>query len=209
MPASTAQYDFGYGDRHEYSIIAAQDIARYAEEKPGIYSWHYRLSHRSPDRSADMIAYDHVYAAKSYNVSAQAPLGETLNGKMTRRPFTENRPPEFSQAALSAAAVFCPPLYIGISTNIKRRLQTHYDRLVEVLALPSIFSLTSTAQADDSDEESSAFAERIGSLLKGNGVGAPGSLFVKVVYVPNSTFHELQQAEFFVNRTFVPLCGRL
>ncbi len=209
MSVSTAQYDFGYGERHEYSIITAQNIARYAEEKPGIYSWHYRLSHIAPDRSADMKAYDRIYAAKSYDVSARGSLSETLNGTLTRSPFTNSTPPEFSQAALTAAAVFCPPLYIGISTKIKRRLQTHYDRLVEVLAQSSSFAPTSSIQTDDSDEESGVFAERIGKLLKENNIGDPGRLFVKVVYVPNATFRELQQAEFFVNRTFVPLCGRL
>jgi len=209
MSASTAQYDFGHGERHEYSVIAAQNIARDTEEKPGIYSWHYRLSHITPKRLDDMKAYDRIYAAKSYDISAQGSLGEMLEGELTRSPFTDSRPPEFSQVALAAAAVFCPPLYIGISTNIKRRLQTHYDRLEEVLVQPSRFAIATSVQDDDSDEESGIFAERIGGLLKKNNVGDPGRLFVKVVYVPNATFRELQQAEFFVNRTFVPLCGRL
>lgn len=209
MPVSKAQYNFGYGDRHEYSIIAAQDIDRFAEDTPGIYSWHYRLSHKSPDRSADMKAYDRIYAAKSYDVSAQAPLGETLTGKMIRQPFTDNSVPEFSQATLAAAAVFCPSLYIGISTKIKGRLRTHYKRLTEVLSQPPNPMIVSRNEADDSDDESGVFAERIGSLLRSYNIGDPGRLFVKVVYVPGATFRELQQAEFFVNRTFVPLCGRL
>lgn len=209
MPVSTAQYDFGYGEKHGYSIIAAQDISRFADDEPGIYSWHYRLSHRAADHSADMRAYDRIYAAKSYDVSAQAPLGEILTGRIIRRPFTEDRTPEFSPAALAAAAVFCPPLYIGISVKIKRRLQTHYQRLTECLVQPSSFSLRDIQEADDSDDESGVFAERIGNLLKSNGIGDPGRLFVKIVYVPGASFRELQQAEFFVNRAFVPLCGRL
>jgi len=209
MPVSTAEYNFGHGDRHEYSIIAAQDIDRFAEDTPGIYSWHCRLSYKSPDRSADMKAYDRIYAAKSYDVSAQAPLGERLTGTMIRKPFTDNSVPEFSHATLAAAAVFCPSLYIGISTKIKGRLRTHYKHLTEVLSQSPNPMSASHNETDDTDEESGVFAERIGSLLRGNNIGDPGRLFVKIVYVPGATFRELQQAEFFVNRTFVPLCGRL
>ncbi len=211
MPVSesTAEYNFGHGDRHEYSVIAAQDITRFAASKPGIYSWHYRLSHKTADRAADMKSYDRIYAAKSYGVSAHASLGEILTGKITRNPFTDSHVPEFSTAALAAAAVFCPPLYIGISIDIKRRLGTHYDRLIKFLAQPSIPAGLGIREPEDSDEESGVFAERIGNLLRANDIGDPGRLFVKVIYVPGASFRELQQAEFFVNRAFVPLCGRL
>lgn len=209
MPASTAQYNFGHGDRYEYSVIAAQDIVQFANAVPGIYSWHYRLSHKVADRAADMRSYDRIYAAKSYGVTAQAPLGETLTGKVTRRPFTDSRDPEFSAVALAAAAVFCPPLYIGISVDIQRRLRTHYKFLTDFLAEPPTPAVMDTVENEDSDRESSVFAERIGSLLKVNNIGDPGRLFVKVIYVPGASFRELQQAEFFVNRAFVPLCGRL
>lgn len=209
MPASKAEYNFGHGDRHEYSIIAAQDIAQFADATPGIYSWHYRLSHRVADRIADMRSYDRIYAAKTYGMTAQAPLGETLTGKMRRQPFTDNRDPEFSPAALAAAVVFCPSLYIGISIDIQRRLRTHYKLLIDFLAQQSALAVPESVETEDSDGESSAFAERIGSLLRDNNIGDPGRLFVKVVYVPGASLRELQQAEFFVNRAFVPLCGRL
>ncbi len=209
MPASQVQYDFGYGERHEYAVIAAQDIEQFAQPIAGLYSWHYRLSQTTPNRSADMTTYDSIYAAKSYDIFAQAHLGERLTGKITRAPFTNSRAPEFSRATLAASTIFCPPLYIGISTNIKGRLSTHYNALVNFLARPiNLISYVSGEPEDDTEAESSIFAERIGSLLKQNNVSNPGRLFVKVVYVQGATKRELEQAEFFVNRTFIPLYGR-
>ena len=210
MPASTAQYNFGYGERHEYDVIAAQDIARYAIEEPGIYAWYLRLV-SGPTPSDAMKSYDTLIASKSLDFTVKGNLGERFEGSAARIPFTRTRAPEYVDAVLSATTVFCPPLHIGISTGIKSRLQTHYDKLTNFLqrvpTSPQTTPVVTEGVEEDTDIESNVFGERMGSLLKRNGIQESGQLFIKVLYVPGATKRDLERAEFFVNRAFVPLCG--
>lgn len=212
MPLSRIEYNFGYGERHEYRVIAAQDIVLYAEEEPGIYAWYFRLVDGAADPSASMKSYDALLASKSLDLTARGNLRENFQGTAARVPFMRDRSPEYVDAVLSATTVFCPPLYIGISTGIRERLKTHYDKLNSFLqraaTLPPQTTIASPdGPEEDSDIESNVFGERMGSLLKKNGIQDPGQLFIKILYVPGATKRDLERAEFFVNRAFVPLCG--
>lgn len=213
MPRSGASqpiYDFGYGERHEYHVIAAQDIERYAEEEAGIYAWYFRLTAGAADPSASMKSYDALLASKSLDFTVKGNLRENFQGNASRIPFMRDQSPEYVDAVLSATTVFCPPLYIGISTGIKGRLNTHYTKLNNFLqrtsASPPQVAATNEVE-EDSEIESNVFGERMGSLLKKNGIQDPGQLFIKILYVPGAAKRDLERAEFFINRAFVPLCG--
>jgi|GEM_PF-1662682 len=211
MPVSNVEYDFGYGERHKYHVIAAQDIVRYAVEEPGIYAWYLRLVNGPADPSDAMKSYDSLIASKSLDFTIKGNLGENFQGTAARIPFTRTQTPVYVDAVLSATTVFCPPLYIGISIGIKGRLQTHYDKLTSFLQRVPTSPQTTPAVAEvveeDTEIESNVFGERMGRLLKRNGIQDTGQLFVKVLYVPGATKRDLERAEFFVNRAFVPLCG--
>ncbi len=211
MPMSHVEYNFGYGECHKYRVIAAQDIARYAEDKPGIYAWYFRLLDGAIDPSASMKSYDSLIASKSLEFTVKGNLKEEFQGSAVRIPFTRGNTPDYVDAVLSATTVFCPPLYIGISTGIKGRLKKHYDTLTDFLQRTPTAPQAATAVPgrveEDSDIESNVFGERMGSLLKRNDIQDAGQLFVKVLYVDGATKRDLERAEFFVNRAFAPLCG--
>ncbi len=215
MPASRVSYNFGYGEVHEYSVVAAQDIERYSEELPGIYAWYFRLLDRPGNTIDTMKSFDSLFASKSLDFEAKGNLGERFQGSAKRTPYLRDRTPDYVNALLSATTVFCPPLYIGISINIKRRLKTHYGTLNSFLQRSSPASSPQTTLPAtnldgpdmDTDIESNVFGERIASILKRNNILDPEQLYVKILYVPGATKRDLEKAELFVNRTFVPLCG--
>lgn len=212
MPVSNVEYNFGYGERHEYRVISAQDVERFAEAKPGIYAWYFRLLAGSAEPVDTMRSYDSLLGSKSLDFTVKGNLGEQFQGSAARIPFTQNWTPDYVDAVLSATTVFCPPLYIGISVDIRRRLKKHYNTLTDVLQRPSVPqaapTFTGLDEANiDTDFESNVFGERIASLLKKNNIGDAAQLFVKILYVPGATKRDLERAEFFVNRAFVPLCG--
>jgi hypothetical protein len=215
MPTPKVSYNFGYGELHEYSVVASQDIERFAEEVPGIYAWYFRLLDRPGNPIDAMKSFDGLFASKSLEFEVKGNLGEHFQGSAKRIPYMKERTPDYVSAVLSATTVFCPPLYIGISIDIKRRLKTHYETLIDFLQRPSSTPSPSVSQTrvqsdeseTDTDIESNVFGERIGSILKRNNVFDPEQLFVKILYVPGATKRDLEKAELFVNRSFVPLCG--
>lgn len=208
--ASQVVYDFDFNEEHKYAVVAARDIEQehFTEARAGLYAWYLRLP-RNPDPALDLASYSRVFGSKNFTLEARSVLGERYQGTATRQPGFDPASHPFVSSVLTASTIFCPPVYIGISINIRQRLTLHLRRLNE--ALQSSESLPPTDDATEQQDtagESSAFGHRMGYLLRSNGIRDVERLFVKIVYQPQASAADLKKAEYFVNRTFLPFCGR-
>jgi hypothetical protein len=211
-------YDFQFKESHSYHVFPARDIDLRAQKEPGIYAWYIRVL-RGAQNADDLMPYSALFGAKRLNLVATGTLGETYNGQLNRAAAFASRSPEFAAMIASASTIFCPPLYIGISLNIHKRLKSHRDALQLALSggTPSIAALTTTTPSsptssedsiEDTDQESSLFGERLGRLLREQNISDINNLFIKVIYQDAYDRKELLHSEAFVNRTFLPLYGR-
>ena len=206
--ASNIKYDFGYGVNFRYQVFSASDIDTEAQDRPGWYGWYIRPS-KTLDRSLDFSRYAEIFCSKALEVTASAPLKELYRGKVKRELDTSTLCSSTNSYMDEVSSVFCPPIYIGISKRIKQRLTNHVRALNDVLYGSSESTQIDQSTGDDSEEESRFFGQRIGNLLQANGFKSSDVLYVKVVYQDKYDPSELRAAEYFVNRTFLPLCGRL
>lgn len=201
-------YDFGYGEVYRHSVYRADEISR-ARAEPGLYAWYIRTP-RSECAEDRWDPYRKVFAEKRFAVSASAPLGERLIGRLDRQQLDIGPPKDGTTLddALFAGtfAAFAPPIYIGRSKSIQKRLSQHVAALEKALDGPPPVAPVTTVDAD-SPEESSQFGSRVGALLRARGVSDYRGLFVKVVYAP--TNDATKRVEFLLNRTFHPTLGRL
>lgn len=203
-------YDFKYNETHSYHVFPARDIPLEAESNPGIYAWYIRVL-GSATVSNDLEFYSNVFAARQLDIKAFAPLSEEYTGTLKRKSAFGEKPANFTNMIATASTIFAPPIYIGISNNVKTRLQAHLRALNTALASPFVAASNSAdaiASPTDSDDESAKFGQRIGRILCDQNITDVNCLFVKVIYQSPPNNIERQHTENFVNRIFTPICGR-
>lgn len=196
-------YDFGFGDTLAYEVLPYREIGS-AKATAGIYGWYLRAPDGAAPNLAKLAA---VYSSKSLDTTAFGNLSERYTGVLTKAAVPDAIIAHTSIAS-AALSIFAPPLYIGISSNIRMRLSQHEQALRNALGSP----IKNTIPADlelDTEAESSYFGERIGSAMKQAGYTHAGDLWVKIVYCPSSSRMDIREAETFVNRSFHPIFGRL
>ena len=208
---SNIQYDFQYGERHSYQVFSANDIELKAEERVGIYSWHMRVPPKGK-KAEDIKAFCNVMSSKSYDISMRSNLQDHFSGQATKKTVSVEIEHESNIFLSRVTAILCPPVYIGISNNVKSRLICHKRALISYLDRYSQLRPTSGKEdphtaPEDSDAESSKFGERVGRVLAEAGIETENSLFIKAIYFDNISREELRQCESFVNRNFHPLFG--
>lgn len=100
---------------------------------------------------------------------------------------------------------------IGISKNLKTRLNTHYRELQKIYnGKVTLEPPKKLGQTDfDTIVESSHFAQRMGFSLKSFSKLNLNALYIKTIELDNSyTWPDLQRVEKYLNRTYIPLYGR-
>ena len=209
MDECNVTYDFTRGEKFSYSVLSAADIDLFAQPKPGIYAWYLRVLPKN-DPALNMGYVDRVFASKRMNVEVSGNLGERYQGILTKDPSFSGDISSFHDTVLTASTIFCPPLYIGISKNIKNRLSQHFKSLEAALLRSSNDDgdLILTNEDIDEDAESNVFGERIGRVLRVNNIKTVAPLFIKVTYPDQVSNADLLKAESYVNRLYVPICGR-
>jgi len=209
MPGSRVVYNFDFGQKYEYVVLPAAEAALHAEATPGLYAWYLRLL-KSSQPVSNMTAYDGVFATRKMDIEATGNLGEKFDGRLKRRKTDTQALTDYNDTLLAASTVFSPPIYIGISQNIQSRLGQHFRALETALQREPPEEETADLNDDevDTDAESNVFGERIGRILRVQRMTNTRGLFVKILYQPQLNAPQLRVAERFVNRTFVPLCGR-
>lgn len=210
MPRPQITYDFDYGERFSYVVFRAADVELYSESRQGLYAWYARVLEKT-DPLTNMTSYDKVFASRKMSVEAKGNLGEVYKGVVTKCSVLGGDVPGLYNAVSAASTVFCPPLYIGISNDVKGRLSQHLKSLEAVLrsVAPQDAGLESSNEEElDTEAESSVFGERVGKILRANGIANETLLFIKVIYTDNLSRADLRKTETYVNRVFVPMCGR-
>lgn len=102
---------------------------------------------------------------------------------------------------------FAPPLYVGLSKNLKTRLNRHKYQLEKQVPF---YGSSDNEDAGkniplDTEEESSYFAKRIAKYMNDFGVNK-GELYVKCCFSDNK--ENLFNIELILNNTFSPIYGR-
>lgn len=176
-------------------------------DSPGLYSWHVNVSQVNRNQ------YYELFKQKKINIDIQGNLKEGYKGEVKSH-FNHS---DFNDPSIDldlceyASYVFCPPLYIGISNNLKQRLRTHYTELEKIYnGIKPIPTVTKVGQTQfDTIIESSHFAQRIGFTIKGLNNITLDDIFVKTIELDSSySWLELQKVEKYLNRTFIPIYGR-
>lgn len=176
-------------------------------ETPGLYSWHINFSKVNRDQ------YYQLFKQKKINIDVKGSLKEAYKGEMKSHFEHGNFDTTLIDHELCefASYVFCPPLYIGISKDLKSRLRQHFTELEKIYngstSLPTPIPVGQTQF--DTIVESSHFAQRIGFTISQLGNITLDDLFVKTIEM-DSTYPwiELQKVEKYLNRTFIPIYGR-
>ena len=181
-----------------FGVLGWDDLEK-APDAPGWYVWSY-----APYTQTDLKS--EIY--RSSGVGVTVGLGFCLSYEGTvvskARPLSE-----VSDAAFQSIRGFClavaPPLYIGISKSLARRLSTHKKQVLEhsdsFATAPE--ELGSYSQIQDSDSESEYFGARIAKALgcaKANHRG----LFVRYA---EGNFADLRKVERVLNSCFAPPYG--
>lgn len=199
-------YSFPYGERHPHIVVAATEVENLQDKKPGFYAWYIRVLPKETN-VADLKWYGSFFGSKKYSVDLSATLGEHYEGDLSLRPVFDATMPAKMALISTVTTVFSPPIYIGIAKNVKARLLTHLAKLREALITPFTVAISGNL-IGDSDEESSFFGERVGNLLRAQGIDDVRHLFVKIVFQPVDDLAQRKAVEHFVNRVYFPLCGR-
>jgi hypothetical protein len=186
----------------EYNLDAFDQIP----STNGIYTWH--LKH------LESISLEQYYALlrhKIFSSNIKGVFNENYNGQLTLskdidlsaiNSKTKDIIKELSQYINA-------PIYIGISNNLNRRLAQHNKRLTSFLFDNSkiLFTTEWDQKYEDTDDESTYFAERIGSVLKENQINSINVLFVRI-YEFEIERSNLLIIEKFFNQCLLPIYGK-
>ena len=175
----------------------------------GIYSWYLTCN------STNYKNYYDFYKSESYSAFLKGNLLQNFQGKLLAQKtqkFEESENYFDDQLLEKVSSNFSPPIYIGISTDLHERLNTHKKRLQNHLNdISKITNLRSGFRSKaDSDKESEVFAQRLAKLLMDSGNLYESNLLVKIIYIEKKRIKKdvLLNIENFLNRTYHPLLGR-
>jgi hypothetical protein len=186
----------------EYNLDSFDDIPN----KNGIYTWH--LKH------LDSISLEQYYSLlrhKKFSSNIKGVFNENYIGQLTLTKDIDLSliNPKTKEIIKELSQYINAPIYIGISNNLNRRLNQHNKRLTSFLFdSTKISNITEWDQKyEDTDDESTYFAERIGSVLKENQINSINVLFVRV-YEFEIERSNLLIIEKFFNQCLLPIYGK-
>ena len=186
-----------------YKLIELDKIPK----SPGIYAW-YLMADKS-----NFFDYYKIYKQKKVEVIIEGNLKEKYNGEVRNiyhdKDFKDTGV-DFDLCNLASLA-FSPPLYIGISINLNKRIKDHANELQKIYYDQIALSAPTSLQKTDFDTivESRHFAQRIGFTIKSFPSIDLNSLFIKTIELPSGySWATLQSVERYLNRTYIPIYGR-
>ena len=172
-----------------------------APARPGLYAWY-----AAPNPGASLQDYHGIYKSRTLNAFISGNLKEqyegTLYAKALSYPSSEDR------ALLEAAAeAFSPPLYIGVSSDLRNRLSTHSEMLKDAMYTAELSESPNEQVQSDTNEESASFAARMSLYARDTSLGVT-AFHVRMIVLPEGyARHKLLSVETFLNRTYTPHYG--
>lgn len=186
----------------EYNLDSIDKIP----ESRGIYSWHIRHVD-----GVELGQYFSIYRNKKFTSNIKGVFNENYSGQLTlSKKFDSSKIDSATKDIISDLShLLNNPIYIGISDNLNRRLQQHYEKLQSCIFDPSYpsYHLEWDEQKEDTEEESSYFGERVGSVMKENKIKAINILFIRI-YELEIDRKKLLEVEKFFNQCLLPIFGK-
>lgn len=174
----------------EFKTYEASDIDD-VPEFPGFYAWYLRLQNR--DAFSD---YHEVFKDRRLETKARGDLLEEYSGEISLQEIELEMVSDF-ELLKDATVAFSPPLYIGVTVdqNLRKRLKDHRKVLNDAIY----------GGVDDAGE----FGERIALVLNQGGNISVNDFFVRVVPVEDpESRDQIEEIEYYLNRTYVPIYGK-
>mgnify|MGYP005855346677 CR=1 FL=1 len=174
-------------------------------QNSGIYSWHLYFR-----ESTHLNEYHERHNNKKYKANISGSFGEKIIGDLYSRRKFSRKSVEKERFLVDLTMSLAPPLYIGISNNLKRRLLDHAEYLKLFVYGEITKTKSKLARKDiDTEIESTFFAGRLGSAMKDLHSINLNNLYVKIFEFENDiSKKDLLEIEFFLNRTYKPIYGR-
>jgi hypothetical protein len=196
----------GFTSPVELGLAALNDLDS-IPSSPGWYAWIYIPSSLSND-ALKLYRHAKVEAEVSgiFNLSFAGNL-ESLGEEPSLPPLRQGKMNALLATLRSLFLAFAPPLYIGMSSNLKTRLLTHRRKLQDFHGVGRAEEDEATKEqpASDTEKESQYFGARIALAMRELKL-SPDDLFVKFV-VSNST-EQLRPVESLLNYSLTPNYGR-
>lgn len=208
---------------YELLLALESEFNTIPENSLGLYSWYF-----FPDPPIDAVIkpYNQFFRSKEYSATVKNVLKEEYFGNLKgKHLFEDNKFESYdftnknSSIYLKLATIFfSPPIYIGRSIDLKKRLKTHLDILRNILNTGEfensykIYDQSISDEEIDNENESNCFANRIGKIIseidKDSDFFKISNFFVKVIiFKENIPDEDLNKIEYFLNRTYNPLAG--
>jgi hypothetical protein len=172
----------------------------------GLYTWHIKLI-----EGVTLEQYYSLLRHKVFSTNVKGVFNENYEGKLTltKRVDTSNIDPPTKYIIEELSKLINSPIYIGISDNLNRRLNQHYKDLTSFVYTGKKNSeiLDWDDKYEDTEEESTYFGGRIGTILNENNIKAINILFVRI-YELNVDRKNLLSIEKFFNQCILPIYGK-
>jgi len=174
-------------------------------ELPGIYAWYI-----SPRMHTKPQVYHEVFKQRELYSFVRGTLQDNYEGQLTAKPYTFDIIQDKS-LLIEAVRQFSPPIYIGISINLQKRIRTHIKMLNKFVYSRQGDEVSDISGTEiDSEKESQYFAQRIGTVIRNSKDSIDiNSFTIKIMQLDkNCPKRKLLEVEKFLNRTFIPYYGR-
>jgi hypothetical protein len=193
---------------YEYRVYSIEDV-EFAPNTSGIYCWFLRFN---ADTSLSKKYHD-LYTDKEYWVTIEGNFKQKYEGPLNLSSINASLDNKaLGDICENASVIFSPPLYLGIARNLRDRLCQHVKSLKDY-KFKRAESIDIECDDLDTDKESDYFGQSFGSRFlneydeSGKNYGH-NDLFCRVIECRKMSKRQLQQAEYYLNRTFKPIYGR-
>lgn len=206
-------FSFDYYSYDTHSSIEKDTI--------GLYSWHVIPP---SGENESVINYHNLFGNKEYLANIRSDFGEVYEGNISYE-GNKNIKDKISQTAFNqtfeqqvafrvCSLILSPPIYIGRSDDLKTRIDDHFEELNVLLGMQEELEDVESDFEENSKDESKNFARRIKKyLLQSHDQNFEISHFyVKVISVKDLesiNYEDVEKLEYFLNRTFKPIIGKL